>query len=1401
MGTIAGCIGLDLGSVAVHAVVATREGEILHGRTLASAGRPLEALATLVEEIVEAWGPLSVPVGVTGSARDLFCSHLADASRINEVVATARGAGLMMPEARGVIEVGGHTSRWMAVRPDGTGDLVDFSLSELCAAGAGVFLEQQAGRLRLTVEELGQQAATPEAGATVAGRCTVFAKSDMIHLQQKGTPVAEIAYGLCLALVRNFQASVLAGRELRKPVALVGGGAANPGLVRAFAEVLELADGELSIPDRADLAGALGAALMARSGRAMPVSQLRQALTTGVDRTSGAVRFAKLPDPGCAEPRVEPTGEEAAGPLLLGVDVGSVSTNLALVSTAGELVDALYLATRGRPLDVLGEGLATLRERHPQGLNVIGAATTGSGRHLAGEFLGADLVRNEITAQLRGAAQFMDQVDTVFEIGGQDSKYISASGGHIVDFTMNKVCAAGTGSFLEEQAERLGLEIIGEFAEVALSGDAPVDLGSRCTVFMDNELVAAMRDGVGPGDLAGGLALSVARNYLEKVVGPRPVGEHVLFQGGTASNRAVVAAFRQLLGRPVQVHPYNRVSGAIGAALLLQDAREAGELEEGTRFRGLDACHGVVEKSFECPQCSNRCQVTRFASEGRKSFFGDTCERYSLRDGTRTGASKADHPLARRWRLLLEAAGIDDATPTVGECSDAIGIPRASLAYRFLPIWTELARAAGREPVLSPASSSRLLASGQRRLSADACLPVKISYGHVQALLDRGVREVLMPAVHGVDGRQQGEAGPYVCTFTRHLPWMLKSTFDCRIIAPEIELDLPAGKEVLDPEGLAEELGIGAEDVRRAVARGKEALDGWRRRLLELGREVLDGDSDRVLVVMGKPYNLADSFLNMELGRHLDRLGLPAIPMDCLPLEDVELDDRYRELVWADNRDYVRAAMLVRQDPRLFPVVLSSFGCGPDGFGIKHLEELLDQEPRLFLELDEHRAEAGFVTRLEAFADEIDAHLRRRWKPPAALPPKPDVGFGSSGRLFLPYFGDHVRVYRGVLRRAGFEVELLPPPDERVRLLGEEYASGRECHPFNLLAGDLVSLVKSGEQRPGDALLFPGGVNACLFSQYADGLRHVLKRLKDPDLVIAAPLVPQFQEKVGVRGGVQLYQGMMATEILLRRSCSHRPYEQHPGQVDRVYAQLLDEMEEAVFRGEVFDFLPAAVDRLDQVPRVDVPRRPLVGVAGDIYTRVNPFANGDLFARLEELGCEVWPAPYSIDIFEFNQPRFVKNAIRRGSYGRLLNQAFIVAVKSLQGWWLKNRWPDDERLREPTPKEALANATPYLGPESGSLEILNVSKMVDFAERGADGILNAICFGCMVGGISAALTAGLRSDHDDIPIATLAYGGTAGTGGGARLEAFVEQVKRHRQRRVERETARKPVVSRRLRFK
>jgi predicted CoA-substrate-specific enzyme activase len=1375
-------IGLDLGSVAVHIAMIDADGRLLGGRSRPSAGRPLAALDTLLTELEVDWGGLALPVGLTGSAAGLMKARMGGAQLANDVVATTMGASRLCPQAASIIEVGGHLSRWMGVEPGGSGELLDFSLSELCAAGAGVFLEQQAGRLKLDVAGLATLAGEAERGATVAGRCTVFAKSDMIHLQQKGTPVAEIAYGLCLALARNFQASVMRGRELTRPAVLVGGGALNPGLVRAFREVLELEEGELlTVPD-GRLAGAMGAALLAEGAEPVSMTRLRRALAGERNAERGLLRFDPLPDPGCPEPGLERClGEAGVQPFILGVDVGSVSTNLALVTPEGALFDALYLATRGRPLAVLEEGLTMLQQRHGDGLNITGVATTGSGRHLAAEFLRADLVRNEITAQLRGAFQALPDVDTVLEIGGQDSKFISARDGHIVDFTMNKVCAAGTGSFLEEQATRMGLDIIGEFADKALAAESAVDLGSRCTVFMDSELVHAMRQGASTEDLSAGLAMSVARNYLEKVVAGRPIGDRVLFQGGTASNRAVVAAFRQLLGRPVTVHPHNRVSGAIGAAQLLLDARAAGELPATTRFGGLEACQGEVERSFECRACSNRCQVTRFRAGDRVRFFGDICERYSERDDSRTGATGKDHLLARRWRMLLEAAGLEDDATAPADPTGTVGIPRASVGLQYLPIWTRLIRAAGLEPVLSPPSSSTILAQGQRKLQADTCLPVKITYGHVEGLLERGVRDILLPSVNATPQRQPDERGPYVCAFTRHLPYMLDTALDANFIVPEVELDQEPGHEIAALGELARQLDADEDELAAALRSGRAAMVELDAELQSMGRELLAGDHDRILVILGKPYNLADPYLNMDLGRQLTRLGLPVLPMDALPLGEVELPARYGELVWSGNRDYLRAATLIRQDPRLFPVVLSSFGCGPDGFANKHLEDLLEGRPRLMLELDEHRAEAGFVTRLEAFADEIDAHLRRAQghepQPEPALDREADSSGVPRGRVFLPYFADHAHAHAGVLRMAGYDVHLLPPPNEETRRMGEELGSGRECHPFTLLAGDLVRVVKEHGYRPGDSFLFQGGVNACLFSQYADGLRHVKRRL-GADLRVDAPAAEELQAAIGVKGGVALYRGMMAVEMMLRQACRTRPYERVPGSTDATYEDLLSELSDAVERFEVMDFLPRALDRLRTVPTHAIPRKPIVGVAGDIYTRVNGFANGDLFHRLEALGCEVWPAPFSVDIFAFNQPRFAMKAARRWDLKPMFQSVFLSTVREMEAWWQGLHWELDERFTEPSAKEVRELAAPYVGPEAESLVILNVAKMADFAKRGADGVVNAICFGCMVGGISAALLQRMRDDNGGIPMATINYGGGGGSDGSARLEAFAHQVKR-----------------------
>ena len=1386
-----GLLGIDIGSVSVHVALVSHGGHVVWARTRASGGEPVRVLVGLLEELQRDEAPGPGPLGLTGGARMLLASRFPGVTSVTEVVALARGAASLAPRVRSVVEIGGHMSRWIALRGDGSGDLEDFALTEMCAAGAGAFLEQQAGRLNMTIEELAEVSARAPRGAAVAGRCAVFAKSDMIHLQQKGTPTEEIAYGLCLALIRNFQSTVLGGRELGLPVAVVGGGALNEGLLRAMSEVLGLAPAELVVPEHPMEAVAVGAALLASDAVKVELEDVRQAVAERAQGGEGIERLPALPDPGTERPMAEPDGDSIPDgqEVYLGIDVGSVSTNLALIDANGTVLDAVYLRTRGRPLDVIHEGLALFAEHHGDRLQVLGVGTTGSGRHLAGWLVGADMVRNEITAQLRSSVDYLPEVDTILEIGGQDSKYIQIHEGHIVDFTMNKICAAGTGSFLEEQAERLGLNIVEEFADRAMAGEAPADLGSRCTVFMDNELVHAISSGVSTEDLTAGLALSVAHNYLDRVVAGRPIGDHVLFQGGTASNRAVVAAFRQILGRPVAVHPYNRVSGALGAALLVVDARQEGELSGDSAFKGFDRCEGQLERSFECPRCSNRCQVNRFRAGEDVFFFGDTCEIYSSRISGRQQAEESDDPLAWMEQLLMRAAGLgQEGEAEFGDPSSAVGIPRSSLCLSLLPIWSAIIEEAGQRPVLSSKSSPKLLAQGLRLNTAETCLPVKMAYGHVHDLAQRGIRTVLFPSVVKSLPRQAGEEPNSTCPYTHHLPFMVQGALDVNLLTPQVDLSAEPGYEVVDPDRLVLELGLTVTRMDGAVQQGILAMQDVRREMQRRGREVLQGDHDRILVVIGKPYNLLDPFLNLGLGRHLQRLGLPYLPMESLPLQDAKLDDHWDDLPWGLNRDYVRAAILIRNNTKLFPIVLSSFGCGPDGFTVKHLDAMLLDRPRLLLEVDEHRAEAGLVTRLEAFADEVDTHIRRRHRRQRATMPSGPVSRGTQGykRLLVPYFADHAHVFVGALRRTGLNAELLPRPDDEVRRLGEENTSGRECHVYSLVAGDLAKLVRSNQVEDGDALYYPGAISPCLLPQWRDSLIHSLRRLGGKEIAVVTPLAEDMLQTFGVRNLFVFWQGLVAADLLIRASCELRPYEVVPGTVDAIHEQNLAALAEAVASGSVEDAMHEAARRIAKVSVDRSNPRPIVGVAGDIYTRINDFASGGLFKRLEALGCEVWPASTFTDNTDFMNMRNIWSAARGYQVRQTLRLALYEMAKNLHSdrvWSVFSGTVRDRR--EPTYNQVIEMTSPYVGSESNNLVMLNLAKVIDFAWGGASGVINAICFNCMVGTVSASMLDRMRRDLGGIPMTTLITGGTEGTSGDVRLEAFVHQVRRYWERSQE----------------
>ncbi len=1006
--------GTAPGGVATPPILTTTYRRIL--------GSPVETARGLLSEVLEALSPdLVTGIRVTGSGARLV-AHGLGAGVENEFKAIARAVGSLHPEVTTVFEMGGETSKFIQLEIDrdtGRVGISDYQTNGDCAAGTGSFMDQQANRLLYDIEDVGDIVCGAGKAATIAGRCSVFAKSDMIHAQQKGYQPPEVLKGLCNAVIRNYKGSIAKGKSVEGKVAFIGGVAANEGAVGALLEAFDLPRERLLIPADYAWMGAIGAALIEAdeaSGRGPMVIDLQglgtqQSGSLPVSDPLSMERVILLRDR--VKPYVFP--EDGAVDAYLGIDVGSVSTNLVVLDQNGEVVKEIYLKTDGRPVEVVNKGLAEIWNEMGSQLNIRGVGTTGSGRELIGELAGADTVNDEITAHKTGATfigrKFLDRIpDTIFEIGGQDSKFISLQDGVVVDFAMNEACAAGTGSFLEEQAEKLGINIIGEFAEMGLAATTPVRLGERCTVFMERDVNSYLQRGAEKRNVVAGLAYSIVYNYLNRLVGTRHIGDTIYFQGGTAYNDAVAAAFSQVLERDIIVPPYNGVVGAIGMALLAREKMEATAAE--SRFRGWDLEKvDYVIREFTCKGCSNECDIRQFTIGEEKTYWGDKCS-----DRYRKRAKVDKKPVIQDLLALREhaafsyvlddaqlrtamhrsradgngddihiggnggrAKGIDLTGPVSsgsGSKLGTIGIPRTMYMYDRLPFWAVFFKECGFDLLVSGESDKSIREAGVEHSVAEPCFPIRVAHGHVADLFERGVDQVFLPNVLNEE-TDHPELESHACPWGQTLPWVVRAAphleaYADRLVTPTIHFR--RGKKYMK-ESLRTDmkrLGVPSRTVDAAVDKAYEAQAHYRRALVEAGEDALatlDEHGEMGIVLIGRGYNMYDAGINMDIPAKLRKYyGVNVIPLDFLPLWDIPTRDIVPNMFWNYGRRIIQAAKFVHEHPNLHMIYITNFKCGPDSY-IKHFVRDAAPEPFLTLQFDEHTNDAGAMTRCEAYLD------------------------------------------------------------------------------------------------------------------------------------------------------------------------------------------------------------------------------------------------------------------------------------------------------------------------------------------------------------------------------------------------------------------------------------------------
>ncbi|MFH0821246.1 MAG: acyl-CoA dehydratase activase, partial [Pseudomonadota bacterium] len=654
-------LGIDCGSVSLNLVLLTESSDRPISVYLRTGGRPLHTFVQALDEMISlCGGDVEVTSAlVTGSGRDLLSRELA-VPAVNEITAHSVGVRRVNPDVRTIIEIGGQDSKFIRIAPPIKGDLPIvpvFRMNEICAAGTGAFLDEQVERLGIPVEDFGPTAMLSRAPAPIAGRCAVFAKTDMIHQAQEGASIPDILSGLAFSLVRNYIATLIKGDVLEPLVSLQGGVMSNQAVVHAFRQLLNLEPDQIVVPPHHAVLGALGCAVLAgkrRSMRTPSLESLKRSALGALELPYAGSGLSPLPP---TKPRTAPGPVPAPRtsapepPLVIGLDVGSVSVKGVVVDGSGAILEQDYRLSGSRPLETLKQVLGALTAHVPK---PDFFAVTGSGRELAGRLIEADLIVNEITAQATAALLYDPEVGTVVEIGGQDSKWIAFEDGRVIDFEMNRVCAAGTGSFLMAQAGKLDFASEDEFSRAAFRSRSPVDLGSRCTVFMQSDLVHHQNNGASTEDLAAGVCMGIVRNYLEKVASNRPIGDRVLFLGGVATSPAVTAAFESEFGREFRSPDFFRVSGAFGAALKTLEEYGDGRLSPKRRKEAVTLPSEIKSDRFNCRGCPNRCRIGRYQVSGRTVYNGGLCDRWET--GVIAEAPPLVDPLSLRFQLPAEAA-------------------------------------------------------------------------------------------------------------------------------------------------------------------------------------------------------------------------------------------------------------------------------------------------------------------------------------------------------------------------------------------------------------------------------------------------------------------------------------------------------------------------------------------------------------------------------------------------------------------------------------------------------------------------------------------------------------------------------------------------------------------------
>lgn len=1169
---------------------------------------------------------------------------------IDSSLASIEGIKFLIPGCRNVFTIGGET--FSLILYDENGEYREHSINPPCAAGTGAFIEQQAKRLHLTVPDLAERALNyTDRTPLIATRCAVFAKTDITHAMQEGYSLDAVCAGLCEGIARNVLDTLVKGREMTSPAAVTGGVSLNKKIVDSIRVILKI---DTNVPEHSQVSGAIGAALLGSSseldlGSILPSDRFRKNVREPLEITLtdypdfSRYRIFYKNDVEVFFPSKSSNNNSSMTDVLkegafLGIDIGSTSTKAVLINGNGETAGGFYTSTGGDPVASVQRLIKTIKSLiTDQNIVIRGACTTGSGRKMIKALFNADLEINEITAHAKAAVLLNPLVDTIIEIGGQDSKFTRLRNGEVYYSNMNYVCAAGTGSFIEEQAKRLGVSL-DDFSELALGARAPYT-SDRCTVYMERDLGVLLSENWSKEALAAAVLNSVRDNYLAKVVGRSPIGDYIAFQGATARNKALVTSFEQVLKKTIHVSPLCHLTGALGAALTCHEARTpaSGFIWD---IRGL-----ILEKE-ECRLCANRCMLTVLAKDGIRTGWGMKCGRdYS---DTKTKKKTKSGPEKRFQKIMGPL--LKPASRAPKRRGITIGLVNALYNADYMPLWTRFLTGLGYDvKVTKPSRLS--MEEGKKTVNSDFCAPMIISHGYIKQSLDDNVDYIFYPAVvNEKDTEYSGEHlfknktnDAYFCYYSQYLPTIVSklTSFDVssKLISPLIYFNhMDTGQITHDIyEEMASKLcGLEYSEVEKAFKIAYHEFIN----IKKIWGDVYNGD-DRAsdngenikIALFGRPYVVFDPVLNTGIPAKLEELGARVYWQEEFSLDGFDpayANKYYERMHWHYGKRIIKLAEYVARTDNLFAVYLTCFRCSPDSFLSSYVRDIMAHynKPFLILQLDEHSSDVGYTTRVEAGIRTFKNYMMKKQKAPAPaavtrarndLPEKGDT-------VLIPYLDQLIsRFWVNCFRKAGFH-SLLLDAEEKSLNTGYQYVNGGECMPLVSIAGSVVDKVISEKLDPEKTFLYiPTSCLACNFPQFPILSDLIFKSagIKGVKIGLINSMTPG---KILPRTlAIKMFESYIVGCIIYKMYNRIKPYEVVRGNTENAFQKTREIMNNAILTGlDLRKTLSEAVMMFRDIDQdLSCPRKPRIGLIGDLYVKYNEVMNQKIQSLVEELGGEL----------------------------------------------------------------------------------------------------------------------------------------------------------------------------------